>query len=235
MVNDDQFSAQYMANIRQIIKKHPAGIAVQGVGAGPDSPGYAYTIGLLERHGFELIVFLLPMQYATMIFNSIARSLKEGVELTPDVPMHDQPWIANWPALFKQCQPELLDDRVGIAQRYHRRADFPVLQLVLCDKSGRFPGTPGYNLPGQPLLYLAAPSDDLRILPMWSVYDHPQDHPNHWVARRWEVGGAGTEPVATSQLFKAETLEALRQMLPPGLHCMPRAPGDDPNIVETWL
>ena len=31
------------------------------------------------------------------------------------------------------------------------------------------------------------------------------------------------------------SLDALREMLPPGLHRLPREPGDEEAIVETWL
>lgn len=37
-----------------------------------------------------------------------------------------------------------------------------------------------------------------------------------------------------AQLFGA-SLEEVRQHLPPGLSRLERHPGDDPNIVETWL
>ncbi len=41
--------------------------------------------------------------------------------------------------------------------------------------------------------------------------------------------------VATDDLLQDDTLDALRSRLPPGLFQMPRAPSDDPTIIETWL
>lgn len=69
-------------------------------------------------------------------------------------------------------------------------------------------------------------------LSMWTVYDHPSDMPDAFVARMWLVG---PEVRATGSVLTADTLEALRDKLPPGLACLPRRPDDDPAIVEVWL
>jgi hypothetical protein len=224
---------EYLALLRKHVATHPAGIAVQSVS---DDPPWAYSIGLLPRHGFEVIVFMLRPEIAATILNDIAKSLDQGVKITPDVPMPDNPWIVKWPALFKLCDPLLLGDRVNIAKAYHQRDEFPVYQLVLCDKQGRFPGEPDYALARQPLMYHLHPEASTaaaQVLPMWTIYDHPRDMPEHWVARRWEVSGTGG--VATPEVLTADTLEALRAQLPPDLCRMPRQPGDDPTIVEVWL
>jgi len=67
----------------------------------------------------------------------------------------------------------------------------------------------------------------------WTVYDHPRDHPDSYVARRWLTSEG--QVIATSDMFVADTIEELRSLLPPGLVCMPRMPMDDPVIVECWL
>jgi ribosomal protein L37E len=74
--------------------------------------------------------------------------------------------------------------------------------------------------------------DDQR-LEMWTVYDHPKDQPDSFVARKWCVDGQTM--LGTSDMFVASTLGELRALLPPGLHRLPRNEGDDPTIVETWL
>ena len=69
---------------------------------------------------------------------------------------------------------------------------------------------------------------------MWTVYDHPSDHPNGYVARAWEI-----EPgryVPTSTAIVADDLETLRAMLrDEGLMCFKRHATDDPVIIEVWL
>jgi hypothetical protein len=76
---------------------------------------------------------------------------------------------------------------------------------------------------------VSAQATGLRI---WAVYDHPADHPEHWVVREWMVTAEETIP---GEAFKAETLKIARALIPPGRVRVPRYSGDDPNIVETWL
>ena len=70
-------------------------------------------------------------------------------------------------------------------------------------------------------------------LEMWTVYDHPHDYPEHYVARLWLVDGNGAK--ATSKYVSARTLKTLRQLLPPGLVRLNRQSNDDAKIVEVWL
>lgn len=67
------------------------------------------------------------------------------------------------------------------------------------------------------------------MLELWTIYDSPIDLPGSFVARKWVLD----KP--TSELLQDKTLEGLRAKLPNGLHCMPRSPGDEPQIVETWM
>jgi hypothetical protein len=66
-------------------------------------------------------------------------------------------------------------------------------------------------------------------LPIWTVYQHPRDMPDAYVARLFLTG----KP--TEQVVQAPTLDEVRALIPPGLYRMPRQPGDDPVIVETWF
>lgn len=67
-------------------------------------------------------------------------------------------------------------------------------------------------------------------LPIWVVYDHPTDWPDHFVARLW----VGERP--TGDMLLAFDIEVIRQTLAEkGLTRLDRMEGDDPNIAETWL
>lgn len=71
-------------------------------------------------------------------------------------------------------------------------------------------------------------------LSMWTVYDHPSDFPNDYVARRWLVHTLGPEP--TGDVLRSSSLQTLRVALGMrGLHVIPRSAEDDPIVVETWL
>jgi hypothetical protein len=72
-----------------------------------------------------------------------------------------------------------------------------------------------------------------EALSMWTVYDHPSDYPDCFVARLSLISRAGI--VTTRETITAATLEELRGKLPPGLYRLNRDPLDDPVIVEIWL
>lgn len=65
---------------------------------------------------------------------------------------------------------------------------------------------------------------------IWTVYDHPTDYPEHYVARRFE------NDRATAEVMTSGNLSALRaEMIARGLACLARHPSDDAKIMETWL
>jgi len=70
---------------------------------------------------------------------------------------------------------------------------------------------------------------------MWTVYDHPTDYPDKYVARRFDVDGKGARP--TESVIIHSDLDQLRDMLAFEMHltCIARSPHDDPKIVETWM
>lgn len=110
----------------------------------PCQPGdkeFAYTIGLSAKYGYELIVFGLPAMGAVHILNTIALSLADE-PLLFDTPIDD---FTNLPVLFKRCDPALLGTHVQQAFNYYRRDDVPFVQMVLCDKRGRFPDSPLFD------------------------------------------------------------------------------------------
>lgn len=67
------------------------------------------------------------------------------------------------------------------------------------------------------------------MLNIWVIYDHPDDFPDQFTARRWVLDRP------TDEYLFADTLDELRGKLPPGLVRLQRDPADDPKIVESWL
>lgn len=71
-------------------------------------------------------------------------------------------------------------------------------------------------------------------LPMWTVYDHPSDYPNNYVARQVLIWKDGSQ--TSPQFMIGPDLKMIReQLMMMGLTCIGRQPGDDPVIVEVWL
>ena len=69
---------------------------------------------------------------------------------------------------------------------------------------------------------------------LWTIYDHPTDFPEHYVAREW-IAAHGTVH-KTENFIMSKNLDMLRGELQ-SMHKYPieRAPTDDPKIVETWI
>jgi len=72
-----------------------------------------------------------------------------------------------------------------------------------------------------------------NCLNVWTVYNSPRDYPGLFVARRSEARKGVV--LHTHDVLIATTLEKLREQIPAGLHCMPRDPSDEPQIVECWF
>lgn len=75
----------------------------------------------------------------------------------------------------------------------------------------------------------------MTALSIWTVYFSPEDYPDQYVARRWEVGGGGPDPRPTTDMFVSDSIVELRDLIPRSLTMMPRFGDDDPCIVEVWL
>jgi hypothetical protein len=74
---------------------------------------------------------------------------------------------------------------------------------------------------------------DKTVMVQHVIYDSPADYPGRFVVRRWLIGRGGS--VTPSFITLADSLEKARQAIPQGLDRIPRSPGDERQIVETWL
>lgn len=76
-------------------------------------------------------------------------------------------------------------------------------------------------------------ASSLGQLLIWTIYDHPADYPDFYVARPTII-----RPKTSGHLpmhLLAKDLDTLRTMLPDGLTRLPRQPTDDPSVVEVWV
>lgn len=72
-------------------------------------------------------------------------------------------------------------------------------------------------------------AEKLSELPIWTIYRHPKDYPDCYVARRWLLYKS------TDLVLLGRDLDAVRSLLPEGLHRIERDQRDDPCIVESWI
>lgn len=71
----------------------------------------------------------------------------------------------------------------------------------------------------------------------FTIYDHPADYPEHFVARSWLVEASGQVMSGADDVETFDTLEAARaSVLASGCrYCLERDLSDDPKIVESWV
>lgn len=67
-------------------------------------------------------------------------------------------------------------------------------------------------------------------IPIITIYDHPADYPDKYVARVWDLDRP-TNLAAIADTYE-ELLEAIPTQQMVKMTCNPK---DDPVIVETWL
>jgi hypothetical protein len=76
-----------------------------------------------------------------------------------------------------------------------------------------------------------------KIVRQYTVYDHPKDFPDHFVARQWQIIPGIPEPVANPKFeMLASNLDDLRdQLAAMGLTPLTRSETDDPVILEVRI
>lgn len=72
------------------------------------------------------------------------------------------------------------------------------------------------------------------LMSHWVIYRHPSDYPDKFVLRRHDIFPNATY-APSSEFYLADSLEEVRQYIPPDMTRMSRWPGDEPCIVETWI
>jgi hypothetical protein len=74
------------------------------------------------------------------------------------------------------------------------------------------------------------------FLPMYNVYNSPQDHPGKFVMRMFLIGRGNVDPTITDIMVVVDTLEQARKAVPPGLvRMVPQERADHPSVVESWF
>ena len=68
---------------------------------------------------------------------------------------------------------------------------------------------------------------------IWSIFDHPRDHPESLVIRETVAGAEGV--VTSPAALYAATIVAARAKLPPGAAQIPKSPDDPKNLLEVWV
>lgn len=124
------------------------GLHIQGVFPTSDSPPdfktFTYTIGLYPELGYEILVFVLPMDLVGAYLNAIHEEVIDKGPGTIKLDVPDDRWFGSVPVMFRRADPIKVREFVVQADMYYEK-EVPVVQMVFSDKHGKFPGCKDYD------------------------------------------------------------------------------------------
>lgn len=71
-------------------------------------------------------------------------------------------------------------------------------------------------------------------LVIWTVFDHPSDFPDVFIARKSHVNADGLR-ISQEAIASADLTALRRELAGRGLTSLGRLDDDEPHIVEVWL
>lgn len=132
------FQQQIQSNIDRV-GQHVFGIFPTS----PDDEGFLYTIGNALRGLPELlIVGNIPLDIGCMILNVVGDHMRKS-EKTLDEGFLDLDW--TFPFKIRKCSDRAKEEYTVQCGQFLGREDYDVLQVMICDKAGKYPGEEGVD------------------------------------------------------------------------------------------
>lgn len=114
-----------------------------------NSPSFSYTVGMLDKFGYELIAFALPSDLARGMFNDLGEEFRKGRRLKHGEVIDTSRWLrGNFPFKAVACKtsnPLVYSEYVVQAAHLHGKKGFPVFQILASDAKGLLPDDPGFD------------------------------------------------------------------------------------------
>lgn len=143
MDNHDEHDKAAKQTILQNVEKYGLHIAL--FEADNYLPAFAYSIGLYKNYGHpEIICFGLPKDLMGIIINHAHDLIKESATFVTEKLYSG--FLKDFDIQFLQVNQSFYPDYLGYGGWFHNNTwDFPVLQLVWCDKQQYFPWEDNFN------------------------------------------------------------------------------------------
>lgn len=125
------------------------------------TPGWAYSIGLC--HSFdhpEIVVFGLELDMMHELINHMGARVRNGASFAAGT-RTDQV-LEGYECALQAVHPAWFPPFLGYANWFNRGPEFPAVQCVWPDRSGRLPDEPGFDpalVALQPLLWHEDPGE----------------------------------------------------------------------------
>ena len=130
---------------QQLLKKlEDWGWYVIKVGGSDSAPPFAYSLGLYAqfRHP-ELIIFGLDFQIMHRLINDAGDRIRQGERFQEGHSYASL--IRDYDCQFRLVDPSRYTGLLNFTIWYYRGLNFPVLQLVWPDRTGKFPWQPDFD------------------------------------------------------------------------------------------
>jgi hypothetical protein len=133
---EDDRDRKLLADIARV------GWAVIGIPEDDEGPGYAFSVGLYRTFGHpEVILIGLPWKLSYRFINDIGAAVKAGKQYEPGREYDDL--VEGYPAVFVAVDRGHYKEYLGTAGWFYRGWDFPVVQMVWCDRDRCWPWDAG--------------------------------------------------------------------------------------------
>jgi hypothetical protein len=145
----DPAMADRLGPVLASVERH--GWHVQMVVGDPLHPPWTYTIGLWTSFGHpELAMFGIDGNQATLLLNLMAERVAKGERFAPGA--SDGGVLSDHQVRLASVRPQWYAPYFGMAIDWYQE-EFPILQVLLPDRRGRFPDDPASEFrSAQPLL-----------------------------------------------------------------------------------
>jgi hypothetical protein len=165
----DPAMAERLGPVRANVERF--GWHVQMVVGDPLHQPWTYTIGLFTTFGHpELAMFGIDGNQATLLLNLMAERVGKGERFAAGA--SDDGVLSEHPVRLAAVRPEWYAPYFGAAIDWYLD-EFPILQVLLPDRHGRFPDDPGSDFRrAQPLLASADPWPE-PLLHDDRTWEHP--------------------------------------------------------------
>jgi len=124
-----------------------------------DTPGWAFTIGLTKNYGHpEIVVFGLNGSVSHGLLNIAGEKVKNGESLASGSVVTGL--LEGYECILREVKSRWYGPFLGTAIWYYLGCEFPALQCIWPDKSGKYPWHEEFRESwrwAQPLLYAEDP------------------------------------------------------------------------------
>lgn len=146
--HDGDWRRQVLEGIEQHIAEY--GVSIMGVGGGPSTPSFCYTIGRAAKGLPEVIMLAVPREYGHVLLNALhAMEQKGELQLTPGTTIPVIPGLTLYPLRVGSVAPANVHNEYLVqASRRQQRVGGPAataVQLIMCDRQGRYPLDANYD------------------------------------------------------------------------------------------